>query len=116
MEYKNDFDYLVTSGIDYEVRAISTRASPMILYTSKYLITLYLNDVGILTNILFKDDPNAILINSSSINHSAIYENLVACKLKAHDFSLYNYNNRNKGEVDYLIDDFDLLKTIPIRV
>ena len=40
----------------------------------------------------------------------------VASELIAHGHALYYYDNRNKGEVDYLIDDYDSLSVIPFRV
>ena len=34
----------------------------------------------------------------------------------AHNHKLFYYDNRNKGEVDYLIDDYDSLSVVPIEV
>ena len=45
-----------------------------------------------------------------------VYESVVASELKAHGYNLYYYDNRSKGEVDYLIDDYELLSTVPIEV
>lgn len=45
-----------------------------------------------------------------------MYECVVASELIAHGHSLYYYDNRSRGEVDYLIDDFNTLSTIPIKV
>ncbi|MEG1954219.1 MAG: DUF4143 domain-containing protein, partial [Hydrogenoanaerobacterium sp.] len=39
-----------------------------------------------------------------------------ASELIAHGYDLYYYDNRSRGEVDYLIDDFDSLSAIPIEV
>lgn len=40
-----------------------------------------------------------------SINLGSVYETVVAQELRAHGFNLYYYDNKNNGEVDYLIDD-----------
>lgn len=40
----------------------------------------------------------------------------MACELKAHGYNLFYYDNKNKGEVDYLIDDYASLSTVPIKV
>jgi len=45
-----------------------------------------------------------------------VYESVVAQELAAHDCKLFYYDNRNKGEVDYLIDDYDSLSAVPIEV
>ena len=41
---------------------------------------------------------------------------LVAQELAAHGYKLFYYDNRSKGEVDYLIDDYDSLSAVPIEV
>ena len=51
-----------------------------------------------------------------SINLGSVYETVVASELMAHGYKLFYYDNRNKGEVDYLIDDYDSLSTVPIQV
>ena len=51
-----------------------------------------------------------------SINLGAVYETVVASELKAHGKKLYYYDNRLKGEVDFLIDDYDALTVVPIEV
>ena len=62
---------------------------------------LYLNDVGILTNILYRNNIRAVLDDVKSINLGTVYESVVASELKAHGFNLFYYDNRSKGEVDY---------------
>ena len=46
----------------------------------------------------------------------SVYETIVATELMAHDHELYYYDNRNKGEVDFLIDDYNNLSVLPIEV
>ncbi len=53
---------------------------------------------------------------SVEINLGSVYECVVASELIAHGHALYYYDNRNKGEVDYLIDDYDSLSVIPFQV
>lgn len=69
-----------------------------------------------LTNILYKNNINAILDNEKSINLGSVYESVVASELTAHNHNLYYYDNRKKGEVDFLIDDYDNLRVLPIEV
>lgn len=114
--YKDEFDYLINAGITLEVKAVSTPVFPLIESSGKNLIKLYLNDVGILTNILYKTNVNAILNNEKSVNLGSLYESVVASELKAHDKNLYYYDNKNNGEVDFLIDDYDTLSVVPIEV
>lgn len=115
-DYQEEFEYLVSAGIALSVQAISNPKFPLIESASKNLIKLYLNDVGILTGILYGNNINAILDDQKSINLGSVYETIVASELKAHGKKLYYYDNRNKGEVDFLIDDYDSLSVVPIEV
>lgn len=114
--YQDEFDYLISAGIALEVRAISTPTFPLIASSGKNLLKLYLNDVGILSGILFGNNIRAVLNDERSINLGAVYESVIASELRAHGHQLFYYDNRQKGEVDYLIDDYDSLSVIPIEV
>lgn len=115
-DYQEEFEYLVSAGIALNVQAISNPKFSLIESASKNLIKLYLNDVGILTGILYGNNINAILDDQKSINLGSVYETIAASELKAHGKKLYYYDNRNKGEVDFLIDDYDSLSVVPIEV
>ncbi|MFI3202640.1 MAG: AAA family ATPase [Eubacteriales bacterium] len=114
--YQDEFDYLISAGITLNVQAISNPVFPLIESCGKNLLKLYLNDVGILSGILYKNNITAILNDQKSINLGSIYETAVASELIAHGYKLFYYDNRNKGEVDYLIDDYDSLSVVPIEV
>ena len=99
-----------------DVKAISTPTFPLIENSGKNLLKLYLNDVGIFTNILYKNNIRAVIDDVKSINLGSVYECVVASELKAHGFSLYYYDNKAKGEVDFLIDDYESLSTVPLEI
>jgi len=115
-DYEDEFEYLISSGIALNVQAISTPVFPLIESSGKNLLKLYLNDVGILSGILYGNNIRAILDDERSINLGSVYESVVASELIAHGHRLFYYDNRNKGEVDYLIDDYDSLSVVPIEV
>ena len=115
-DYQDEFEYLISSGITLNVQAISNPVFPLIESSGKNLLKLYLNDVGILTGILYGNNIRAILDDERSINLGSVYETVVASELAAHGHKLFYYDNRNKGEVDYLIDDYDSLSAVPIEV
>ena len=115
-DYSDEFEYLISAGIALSVQAISNPAFPLIESTGKNLLKLYLNDVGILTGILYGNNIRAVLDDERSINLGSVYESVVASELIAHGHKLFYYDNRNKGEVDYLIDDYDSLSAVPIEV
>ena len=114
--YHDEFDYLTSSGIALEVQAVSTPVFPLTEHSGKNLLKLYLNDVGILTGILYENNIKAVLDDKVSINLGSVYEAVVAEELKAHGHSLYYYDNKAKGEVDFLLNDYDNLTVLPIEV
>ena len=115
-DYANEFEYLTNSGIALGVQAISNPRFPLVESESKNLLKLYMNDVGLLTNLLYGLNINAVLQDDRSINLGSVYETVVAQELHAHGFSLHYYDNKQKGEVDYLIDDYEHLTVLPIEV
>ncbi|MBQ3545800.1 MAG: ATP-binding protein [Lachnospiraceae bacterium] len=115
-DYCDEFEYLISAGITLSVQAISTPVFPLIESSGKNLLKLYLNDVGILSGIIYGNNIRAILDDNKSINLGSVYETVVASELIAHGHKLFYYDNRTKGEVDYLVDDYDSLSAVPIEV
>ncbi len=114
--YQDEFEYLTSAGIALNVQAISNPVFPLAESEGKNLLKLYLNDVGILSGILYGNNIRAVLDDVKSINLGAVYETVVASELIAHGHRLFYYDNRTKGEVDCLIDDFESLSALPIEV
>ncbi len=115
-DYTDEFEYLISAGIALNVQAISSPVFPLIESSGKNLLKLYLNDVGILTGILYGNNIRAVLEDQKSINLGSVYETVVASELIAHGHNLFYYDNRHKGEVDYLIDDYSSLSVVPVEV
>lgn len=115
-DYADEFEYLTNSGIALAVQAISNPRFPLLQSENKNLLKLYMNDVGLLTNLLYGLNINAVLRDERSINLGSVYETVVAQELHAHGFALHYYDNKQKGEVDFLIDDYEHLTVLPIEV
>lgn len=115
-DYEEELEYLISSGISLEVLAISNPKFPLKESEQKRLIKLYLNDVGLLTNLLYRYNIDAVISSNNSINLGAVYETVVAQELCAHGFALKYYDNKVKGEVDFLVDDYNSLSALPIEV
>ena len=116
LKYQDEFDYLLNSGCALGVKAISNPKFPLIESSSKNLIKLYFNDVGILSNILFKNNISAILNQDKGLNLGSIYETVSAMELIAHGHELYYFDSKKVGEVDFLINDYDNLSVLPIEI
>ena len=115
-DYEDEIEYLVSAGVALEVRAISNPVFPLIASARKNLLKLYLNDVGLLSHILFRTNVAAIKDDQLSVNLGSVYETVVATELLAHGHPLYYYDNKKKGEVDFMIDDYDKLSILPLEV
>lgn len=115
-QYQDEFEYLVSSGIALAVHAISNPHFPLSESLQKNLLKLYLNDVGLLTGLLYRNNIRPILDDVRSINLGSVYESVVAQELRAHGHKLFYYDNRKQGEVDYMIDDHTAMSVHPIEV
>jgi predicted AAA+ superfamily ATPase len=115
-DYADEFEYLTNSGVAIDVLAISNPHFPLVESEQKRLIKLYLNDVGLLTYMLYGLNVNAVLQDIKSINLGTVYESVVAQELHAHGFPLHYYDNKKKGEVDFLIDDDNRLQVLPLEI
>jgi uncharacterized protein len=114
--YTEEFEYLISSGIALSVNAVSNPKYPLAESSHKNLLKLYLNDVGLLTLMLFRNNIRPVLSDECSVNLGSVYESVVAQELKAHGHSLFYYDNKQKGEVDFLVDDYKETGILPIEV
>ena len=115
-DYADEFEYLTNSGVALDVLAISNPHFPLAESEQKRLVKLYLNDIGLLTSLLYGLNVNAVLQDIRSINLGTVYESAVAQELAAHQFKLHYYDNKQKGEVDFLIDDYNRLQVLPLEI
>lgn len=115
-QYLDEYEYLISSGIALNVQAVSEPAFPLTQSVTKNLVKFYFNDPGLLSSVLYGDNIRAVLDDDRSINLGALYETVVACELKAHGHELFYYDNRSRGEVDFLINDYDNLTALPLEI
>lgn len=115
-DYQDEFDYLLSAGIALGVNALTQPTFPLIQSAGKNLLKLYYNDVGLLTALLFHHNIKPVMEHLPSVNLGAVYETVVAQELRAHGATLFYYDNKQVGEVDYLVDDHEHLVPLPIEV
>ncbi|MBP5171590.1 MAG: ATP-binding protein [Bacteroidales bacterium] len=116
-DYQDEFDYVSGAGIAIEVKAVSSPVFPLKESESKNLLKFYMNDVGLLTNELYKYNIDAVMNDRLSVNLGSVYESVVASELRAHCLGqLYYYDNKAHGEVEFLLDDYDNAALLPVEV
>lgn len=112
--YENSFIWLKEAGVAMPVYNVEVPRTPLLLCRSRNLFKLFQSDVGLLAGQYADGIQLRILNGDKDINFGAIYENAVAQELHAHGFELYYYNNKKKGELDFVIELHG--KALPIEV
>lgn len=112
--YEDSFLWLKNAGVAIPVYNVSEPKPPLKLSETRNLFKLFSNDVGLLAAQYADGIQLKILMGDSSINIGAVYENVVAEELLTHGYSLFFYNNKRRGEVDFVISVDD--KIMPIEV
>jgi len=112
--YENSFLWLKDAGVAIPVYNVSEPKMPLKLSETINLFKLFSNDVGLLAAQYAEGIQLKILTGDSAINIGAVYENVVAEELLSHGISPYYYNNKRRGEIDFIISIGD--KVMPIEV
>lgn len=115
-DYKREFDFLSDSGLVVPVSCLAEPRDPLLLSQKKSLLKLYFNDVGLLSSLFYDKDIRSVLDDKRSVQLGALYENAVAVELASHEHSLFYYDDRYKGEADFLLDDEESSSFLPIQV
>lgn len=118
-KYIGSFLWLKEAGVSILTFNIEEPRVPLMLSKQRNLFKLFLNDVGLLAAMYGGNIQTRILSKDSNINYGAVFENLVAQQLYAHGFagdqhSLYYYNSKKQGELDFVVE-YDG-NVIPIEV
>ena len=113
-QYEESFVWLINSNIGLFTYNIDNPEYPLLASKERTLFKLFLCDTGLLCHQLYDTNVAKILNNDVNVNFGAIYENIVAQELKSHKFDLFYYNNKKRGEVDFIIEDGT--EIIPIEV
>ena len=101
---ENDFLWLKDAGVVIPVYNVSEPKLPLMISENRNLFKLFMSDVGLLTNMYSDYVKMAILNHESSINNGALFENVVAQELNSKGFSLYYYNSKKMGELDFVVE------------
>lgn len=102
--YEDSFLWLTAAGVAIPTYNVDEPKLPLIMSKNRNLFKLFQNDVGLLAS-QYADGMQLRLLNGEEvINNGAIYENAVAQELVAHGFNLYYYNNKKRGELDFVVE------------
>lgn len=113
--YRNSFLWLADAGVALPVYNVEEPRLPLKLGELRNLFKLFLSDVGLLASEYASHVAIDLLTGHTNINFGAIYENLAAQELCAHGYSLYYFNSKRQGELDFVIEHEGWVLPIEIR-
>ncbi|MDO5464911.1 MAG: AAA family ATPase [Akkermansia sp.] len=102
--YQNDFLWLKNAGVALPVYNVEEPKVPLLLARSRNLFKLFQSDVGLLASQYAEGIQLRVLTGDKNINFGSVYENAVAQELVAHGIQPYYYNNKKRGELDFVIE------------
>lgn len=107
-KYEVGFLWLKDAGVAIPTFNVEEPRIPLLLSKQRNLFKLFSNDVGLLAAMYGGNIQTQLLSKDANINFGSVYENLVAQELYAHGFamghSLYYFNNKKQGELDFVIE------------
>ncbi len=102
--YQNSFLWLKNAGVALPVYNVEEPKMPLLLARSRNMFKLFQNDIGLLATQYAEGIQLRIIKGDKNINFGSIYENAVAQELIAHNIEPYYYNNKKRGELDFVIE------------
>lgn len=102
--YEDSFLWLKDAGFALPVYNVETPKIPLKLSKSRSLFKLFMSDVGLLASEYSQGIQLKIISGDDKLNYGAIFENYIAQELTACEHDLYYYNNKKRGELDFLIE------------
>lgn len=102
------------AGVALPVYNVEEPKTPLLLARSRNLFKLFQSDIGLLASQYAEGIQLRIIKGDNDINFGSIYENAVAQELVAHGIAPYYYNNKKRGELDFVIELGG--KIVPIEV
>lgn len=102
--YENSFLWLKDAGVALPVYNVETPKIPLKLSKSRSLFKLFMSDVGLLASEYSQGIQLKIISGDDKLNYGAIFENYIAQEITACEHDLYYYNNKKRGELDFLIE------------
>ena len=113
--YKNSFLCLADAGVALPTYNVEEPRLPLKLNEQRNLFKLFLNDVGLLACLYSRQFQQEIITGETNINFGAIFENFAAQELHAHGYTLYYFNSKKQGELDFVVEHNGHILPIEIK-
>ncbi len=113
-KYYDSFLWLKNAGVALPANVVDEPRVPLVLSKSQNLFKLFSNDVGLLAAQYGGEIQLKILQHETAINFGSVYENVAAQELTAHGYTLFYYNSKKYGEIDFVIEEGG--RVLPIEI
>ena len=113
-KYYDSFLWLKNAGVALPANVVDEPRVPLLLSKSQNLFKLFSNDVGLLAAQYGNEIHLKVLQHETTMNFGSIYENVTAEELTSHGYTLYYYNSKRFGEIDFVIEEDG--KILPIEI
>lgn len=113
--YENSFVWLSDAGVALPCYNVTAPVPPLQLNEKRNLFKLFMGDVGLLCAACMENIQFSILNGDLSINMGSILENVMAMQLKSNGYSLYYYDTKKYGEVDFVIQNGTKCELVEIK-
>lgn len=104
-KYDNSFLWLNDAGVSLACYNLEEPQLSFQLNEKHSLFKLFMNDIGLLCAACMENIQYPILQGDLSINLGSVLENAIAQQLKSNGYSLYYYDSKKMGEIDFVIQD-----------
>lgn len=101
--YQDNFLWLKDAGVVIPVYNVEEPKMPLKLSETRNLFKLFSNDVGLLASQYVDGIQLKVITGDPSVNYGSVFENVVAQELLCHGLTPYYYNNKKRGEIDFVI-------------
>ena len=113
--YESCFNWLSDAGVTLPCYNLQEMRQPVAVNQFRNLFKLYLADTGLLCAMCSEDVQFRILNGGLGVNEGGILENFFAQQLKANGYALYYFDNKNIGEIDFVLEHDGTLLPLEIK-
>ncbi len=104
--YENSFLWLADAGVVLPTYDVDEPLFPLANSKEKNQFKLFMSDVGLLSSFYPSSTIKSLIAEDDNVSQNlrGLHENFVTQELKTNDLSLYYFNNKKIGELDFVIE------------
>lgn len=113
--YADSFMWLAEAGAALPCYNVTEPTPPLQMNEKRSLFKLFMGDTGLLCAACMENIQFSILNGDLSINMGSILENVIAEQLKSNGYSLYYFDTKKYGELDFVIQNGTHVELLEVK-